>query len=278
VARKPVSDAELAALGEFQGSIERNANFRQQVANHNLGRNLRVIKLLSYLGLLRRSGKSLTGTVECVAALLQNFSSSKSMTHLGLPAGTMQAAHFLPGQVRIAGHPAWEYASDPGTRGQMEFLFAEVEHLPLVFNQADTAAEAKGRVGGLCAALAKACQSMIAKPDAAGSGTSKGRIPMGLLEAAYKDWHNEAIAALRNAIASKGSKEVVPPLVGDAFSGYTMESISARSTAGATVWNRDISIRVLEAYLADQQQQRSWTWAAGSCQSALREIEYKFKP
>ncbi len=57
--RKPVSDAKLADLGEFQGIIDRNSNFGQQAVNHNLGRNIRVIKLLGYLGLLRRSGTSL---------------------------------------------------------------------------------------------------------------------------------------------------------------------------------------------------------------------------
>ncbi len=83
--------------------------------------------------------------------------------------------------------------------------------------------------------------------------------------------------AFRNAIGGKRTKGVIPPLIGDRFSGYTAESIAARSTAGASVWNRDISVRVLEAYLADQQQ-RTWAWVAGSCQPALREIEAKFKP
>ncbi len=69
----------------------------------------------------------------------------------------------------------------------MEFLFAEVEHLPLVFNQADSAAEAKGKAAGLCSALAKACNTMLTKPEAAGSGALKHQVPMSLLEAAYQE-------------------------------------------------------------------------------------------
>jgi hypothetical protein len=47
MARQTVSDAELARLGQFQGRIERNASIRQQAFNHNLGRNVRVVKLLA---------------------------------------------------------------------------------------------------------------------------------------------------------------------------------------------------------------------------------------
>jgi hypothetical protein len=159
MARQTVSDAELARLGRFQGKIERNASTRQQAFDHNLGRNVRVIKLLAYLGLLRQTGTTVSGEIKCVAAIRQNFSSSQSGTHMGLPTGPIQAAHFLPGQVTIKGRPVWVYTKDPGTRGHIEFLFAEVEHLPAVFNQADTAAESNGRAEGLCAAVSIAAHT-----------------------------------------------------------------------------------------------------------------------
>jgi hypothetical protein len=134
--RKTVSDPDLAALGEFQGTIDRNSNFRQQAFDHNLGRNVRVAKLLAYVGMLHQKGVAMAGTVECAAATRQNFSSSKSMTHMGLPTVPNQAAHFLPGQILVGRKEIWRFATSPMTRGHMEFLCAEVEHLPVAFNQA----------------------------------------------------------------------------------------------------------------------------------------------
>jgi len=271
--RKPVSNPELAALGSFQGSIERNANFRQQACDHNLGRNVRVVKLLAYIELLRQTGISLAGNIDCFAAIRQNFSSSQSMTQMGLPAGPMQAAHFLPGQIYISGRPIWLYAKDAKTRGQIEFLFAEVEHLPIVFNQADTAAEAKGQTGGLCSGLVKGCRTMIIQ---SGKNRTSGHVAMEALESAYRDWSTDSLAAFSNALGSKSNKPTVPPLVGDRFEGYTAESISARSTAGSSLWNRSITINVLAYYLEDQEQRRGWSWVVSSCQSVLRDVEAGF--
>jgi hypothetical protein len=277
--RKPVSDAELAELGKFQGSIETNASLRQQALSHNLGRNVRVVKLLAYLGLMRRSGKSLPAQVQCVAAIRQNFCSSQSGTHMGQLEGPMQAAHFLPGQIMIGDKPVWAYSNDLATRGRIECLFAEVEHLPAVFNQADTSAEAKGEHGGLCSALTAACRAVLTAPDAEQSGAARGlRVSVPLLERAYLPWHQTAIIALQNAIRSKRSKPSIPPLAGDRFEGYTLESITARSTAKPSEWNRDFSLNVLEYYLQDQEQQRGWPWVLTGCQSVLREMESGFKP
>jgi hypothetical protein len=100
--RKPVSDPNLAAQGEFEGSIDRSSNFREQAFNHNLGRDMRVIKLLGYVAMMRQNGVRFSGAIDCTKAMRQNFSSSRSMTQMGLPTGPMQAAHFLPGQVTVA--------------------------------------------------------------------------------------------------------------------------------------------------------------------------------
>jgi hypothetical protein len=89
------------------------------------------MKLLAYLALIGQRGASLNGIIDCVAATRQNFSSSKSMTHMGLLTGPMQAAHFLPGEIRIGGRAIWEFATSPRTRANIEFLFTEVEHLPV---------------------------------------------------------------------------------------------------------------------------------------------------
>jgi hypothetical protein len=272
--RKPVSDPALAAQGTFQGTIDRNANFRQQALDHNLGRNILVTKLLGYLALLRQSGASLPGVIACVAAVRQNFSSSQSMTQMGLPTGPTQAAHFLPGQILCGGQELWRFATNLTTRNHIEFLFAAVEHLPVPFNQADTAAEAKGQSGGLCSALVHACTTLIRRQGM--FRVPPGKLPLDLVQAAYVDWHQDAMTALRNAVANKGAKPRLPPLVGDRFEGYTPASISARATASTTLWNRDDALRILQYYLEDQQQ-RTWQWVMGSCQGALREVEWNFK-
>lgn len=267
--RKSVSDAELAALGTFQGTIDRNSNFRRQALEHNLSRNVRVVKLLGYIALLRRRGVALTDAVECVAAVRQNFSSSQSMTHLGLPADPHQAAHFLPGQIRVGGREIWRFAVNPVTAGQIEFLFAEVEHLPVAFNQADTAGEAKGQPGGLCAALAQACTTLIRSQP----GTGK---LLSALQTGYEEWHRDAMKALRSAALGKSAKPGIPALEGNAIDGYTAESIAARSQASASQSNRDDSVRILQYYLEDQAQ-RGWPWVIGRCQETLRDIEAIFK-
>jgi len=272
--RKPVSDPALAALGTFQGNIERNAGIRQQALDHNLGRNLRVCKLLAYLALLRQAGVKVSGAVECIAAIRQNFSSSRNMQSMGLPMGTMQAAHFLPGQLEIGGREVWWLATSTETRTQMEFLFAEVEHLPLAFNQADSAAEAKGKAVGLCAALVQACNEVLQEPFA--TKPAIGKIASELVRAGNNAWHRHALIALENAARSKAGKPGIPPLKGNSFEGYTPESISARSTASASQWNRDESLGILNCYIEDQQRS-TWQWAAGRFQGALRDVESKFK-
>lgn len=272
--RRPVSDRDLAALGEFQGTIDRNSNFRQQAFDHNLGRNVRVAKLLAYVSMLRQKGVPMAGTVECTAATLQNFSSSKSMTHMGLPTVANQAAHFLPGQILVAGKQIWLFATSPVTRGHMEFLFAEVEHLPVAFNQADSAAEAKGEAYGLCAALAGACSSLLRHPTS--RPAIAGKIPLDLVQFAYDQWHRDSLSGLRQAIARKGDKPGIPPLVGDPFEGYTPESIAARLTSNAALSNRDDALRILGYYLEDQPR-RSWNIMSATCKWAIQEVESNFK-
>lgn len=275
--REPVSDTGLAQLGKFQGLIERNNNPRQSAINHNLGRNVRVFNLLAYIGLMRAAGKELKGMIDCTVAIKQHFSSSNSSTQMGLPTGPMQAAHFLPGQIRINCRPIWEYIDDLGISAQIEVLFAEVEHLPIEYNQADSAAEAKGQPIGLCAALVQACKTMVSlSPSGIKDGRS-WRTPWNALQTAYNQWHMSAINGLRSAIESKLNQETLPPLIGNRFNGYTQESIKARSTAEASIWNREFAIQILKYYLEDQQQ-RGWAQISIGCHSSLQDIEQKFRP
>lgn len=71
--RSPNSDADLRKFGAFRGMIERSAGPRERAFGHNLGRNVRVMEVLTYVGLLKGAGKSLTGTVTCMRAERQDF-------------------------------------------------------------------------------------------------------------------------------------------------------------------------------------------------------------
>jgi hypothetical protein len=196
------------------------------------------------------------------------------MEHMGLPTVPNQAAHFLPGQILVGGKDLWLSATSPMTRGRMEFLFAEVEHLPVAFNQADSAAEAKGEANGLCAALAGACSSLLRHPTS--RPAIAGKISLDLMQFAYDQWHRGSLSSLRQAIARKGDKPGIPPLVGNRFEGYTPDSIAARSTSNAALWNRDDALRILGYYLEDQQRQ-SWNMISASCKWAIQEVESNFK-
>jgi hypothetical protein len=242
--RSRPSDRDLAALGRFQGQIERFGNTRGQAINHNMGRNIRVLKVLVALGALR--GKDMPQFCAVKKAEKQNFSST----------GGEQAAHFLPGQLQIGGRPVWLWAKQSELKRQLEFLFGEVEHLPVAFNQADSEAEANGENWGLCAAFAAAAEEVL-----------RG----GTVQRSYEVWHHRCQQALIRAQARKASKPLVPPLVGDRWGeGYTPESIQARSEAEQSERNRTDAVDVLRLYIQDQAS-RGWNWGAGL--SAIREVE-----
>jgi hypothetical protein len=178
----------------------------------------------------------------------------------------MQAAHFLPGQLRIGGKPIWRFASKPAILSQIEFLFGEVEHLPAPFNHADTEAEASGHPGGLCAAFSAAATQLLRKP-----------LPeRDWLRPAFEEWHRLALVALRNAQQSKASKPGLPPLEMTGYNEFTAESLQAVGNAGDTAWNRDEAARVLGYYLAHQQG-CGWNQMASICAVSLADIERTFK-
>jgi hypothetical protein len=152
MSRKRNENPEHRALGDLQGSIDRSSGGRRpRAVNHNLGRNIRVLQVLAYLANMIQTGRRLSGRVRCLKARQQNFSST----------GEQEAAHFLPGQILVGGRPLWDFAPTYKERTALQFIFGEVEHLPVAFNQADREAEANGKPYGLCAAFANACAAMI---------------------------------------------------------------------------------------------------------------------
>jgi hypothetical protein len=274
VGRKPPSDPEYAADGRFLGLIERPSNPRQQAFDHNLARNIRVVQVLGYLALMRQKGIVLAGKVECVGDPPQNFSSRRSMTRFGTQVEPQAAAHILPGKIQVGGTDVWMLAKNRETQSAFEFVFSGVEHLPVPFNQADSAAEDKGAPGGLCAAFEGACRAVIR--SATPKNPRGARLNLDLLKLGYDAWEQDAPIALAKAIARKGEKPGVPALVGDRFEGYTLESLDARSAAPNKQKNRDAALTCLQYYLEDQRQ-RTWRWVIEKCPGSLEEVEAKFK-
>ncbi|MGA7341528.1 MAG: hypothetical protein WBE72_25415 [Terracidiphilus sp.] len=272
--RKPPSDPEYAAEGRFQGLIERSSNPRQQAFDHNMARNIRVVQVLAYLALMRQRGIALTGKVVCVGDPPQNFSSSRTMTRYGMPVEPHAAAHILPGKIQIGGTDVWMLARNRETQSAFEFVFSGVEHVPVPFNQADTAAEDKGSPGGLCAAFEEACKAVIrSKIPLSPRGA---RLNLDLLKLGYDAWERDAPIAIARAIASKGEKPGVPALVGSHFGGYTPESTDARFAAPNKQKNRDAALACLQYYLQDQRL-RTWRWVIEECPGRLEEVESRFK-
>lgn len=243
--RSKVSDEQLSDLGDFQGLIERATNPLAAAQNHNLGRNVRVLKLLAFLHRLKSEGVKLNGAIDCTKAIKQNFSSPKPM----------EAAHFLPGQLTIAGREVWLFAQKRRVAAEIEFLFAEVEHLPAPFNHADSEAEAKGQGYGLCAALSSAVTILLRYPFVG---------PGDPLKPAYEEWHRRALSALQRAQQNKGAKPGVPSFAGTPVS------------ATSTEWNRSDATRILGYYLADQQN-RTWDWVATKCGIRRQEVDQAFE-
>jgi hypothetical protein len=77
----------------------------------------------------------------------------------------MQAAHLLPGQIKIDGAFPWLFLSGPAAR-RLESLFGHVEPLRADFNKADSAAEANG----LTEAFANACRQVLTGKGEDGGG------------------------------------------------------------------------------------------------------------
>lgn len=250
--RVPPTHPQDRALADFLGSVDRFDNFLGQVKSHNLGRNLRVLKLLAILARMKRAGLKLDGHVDCVAAHFQNFKSSRPN----------EAAHFLPGQLTIGAKPVSKLAATPAVVRALEFLFAEVEDLPAPINHADSEAESKGKTHGLCAALVAAVNVILRDPAN--------------LKAAYEEWNRKAIAAFEHGMLNKGAKEGIPVLTFDLDGNIDPEVLAQRSNPNMTQWNRTEATRVLHYYLEDQRM-RGLNVGLGKIPSVTQEVDLLFR-
>lgn len=142
---------------------------RQQATSHVAGRNSRVIDVLCCLSMMASASKSGAGSgrlagiaravLTCEGAVLQDFKATEPD----------EAAHFLPGQVRVNGLCPWDYLSRGQSRIFLMKRFAAVEIRDEYFNAADSAAE-RGP-DGLKEVFAEACRTVIQDPAPGPGGT-----------------------------------------------------------------------------------------------------------
>ena len=159
---------------DFQGAGTRfSAEGRNALAKaHMARRNAHMLELFLSLSALTsrartaNSGGRLrnipTATPSCTAAILQRHSYPEPD----------QAAHFVPGRLRLNGLPVWEYLTSSVGRLYVMDMFADVERLHANFNRADS--EAENVPFGL-KALATRCAIDIIRDSAAATRASANR-------------------------------------------------------------------------------------------------------
>ena len=193
MARRTTPNQQHARNEEFSDkTVERFQNYAQQALNHGMGRNARVVKVLCYTSLLRSAGNIPMGSsVNVSAAEFQNYKST----------GGNQAAHYLPGQLKINGKNLSEWSSSQQGKTQISTMFADVEDLPADFNKADTQAEASGQNAGLCAAFAAAVSHVVQCSQ--GVAAINRRVVAHAYDAI---WINQARNACNLALSKKAEK------------------------------------------------------------------------
>ena len=250
-------DANAAKDAKFnQITVVRFRPDFRAASEHSTFRNDRVVRVLCYIGMLRGFGRiNHLAQVDCIAAQRQHFSSSEGY----------QAAHYLPGQIRINGVFPWSLIKDPRTRLRFESLFAEVEHLPADFNKADSAAEACG----LKDAFAKTCQALIQR-----TSSLSDKLDRKAIRDVYQGtWRTFAEQAFNAALQQKDSRPHLPPLQKDEWGNIPLKNLEERSNPKDAEWRIEEQINILRHYLQSMQSQ-----PPALSDVKMSEFEREFKP
>jgi hypothetical protein len=236
-----------------QLEVQRLATDVSKALAHSHSRNSHVVQAVTFFSLIRSAAPSVAvAQVLIEAAQRQMFKSSDGF----------QAAHYLPGQIRVGPHLPWLLIPNPNARQHLEYLFADVEHLPAAFNKADSAAEAKG----LCETFRQMSEVVLHDPQPLGSGQAHKL----LVRRIYDDiWIPGSLQAYGNAISQKESVAEVPDLEVDEQGNYNIENLNARGTAD---WSRDEEVAILHRY---REAMRDAPADLGDAKIA--EIEQKFR-
>jgi hypothetical protein len=218
------------ALSRFnQVDVVRLTNGVSKAVGHSNSRNDHVVQVASFFSLIRNTApNSASASVIIEAAQRQMFRS---------PDG-YQAAHYLPGQLKIQNGLPWFLLPATSARQRLENLFADVEHLPAAFNKADSAAEGKG----LCETFRRVGEEVLRDP----LPPRKGAINRDLVRRIYDEiWVPGATKSYSEAIAQKMLASEVPTLEVDQDGNLNLENISERSTAD---WSREDEAGILRRY------------------------------
>ena len=207
--------------------VLRFQSYMRLALNHSLGRNGRAVEALCYVSLMHNAKLVAPRSATVTRAEFQNYRAGEGN----------QAAHSLPGQLKIGGQRPSFYVRDPATKKRLDCIFGDVETLPANFNKADSEAEAKG----LCAAFAAAVERVLERPRGVA-----GRIDRAAVRDAYTQvWEPKARSAFQLALLNKGEK-------------FTMQDLQYGEPGGAD-YNTIVNLDVRESadrYQHDITQQR----------------------
>ncbi len=238
MARRYVPDKGLAKYERFRLlKVQRYASDQSLALSHGNSRNTHIVTVLAYMAVLRdpaRLSKPMPANpdVTCTAAIRRLFAAR----------GGQQAAHLLPGQIRINNQLPWSFLKEPHVARALENEFAFMTPLDANFNKADSACESKG----LTEAFALACGHVL-----------KGKgVPTADIVKAYRDvFVPTAREAYDDAEAQKRTKPSVPPIVhgnaGGAEYGMIM-NLEERGAAMAddSIWDVHEQLRIIDYYRA----------------------------
>lgn len=256
MAQRTVPDTGAARDARFnQLTVERFRTDVHAAIQHSTFRNDRVVRVLCFIGMLRGLGRIRdTAKVECIAAQRQHFSSTHGY----------QAAHYLPGQLRIDINYPWNLIQDARTRLQFEVLFADVEHLPADFNKADSAAEACGLKDAFARSGQALIQRVVPRP---GGGLDRRAVR----EVYQQTWRPAAEQAFRAAMQQKHSRPHLPELQKDEWG--NLLNLEERGNATAAEWHIEEQIHILRHYLNSMQ-----TLPPALSDPPMSQFEREFKP
>jgi hypothetical protein len=222
-----------------KGDGPRDARFNQllvtrfvtdvsKATGHSNSRNSHVAQVASFFSAIRTASPDLTtARVFIEAAQRQLFRSPNGY----------QAAHYVPGQLKIGSQLPWMLIPNSSARLRLEYLFADVEHLPAAFNIADSAAEEKG----LCETFRAAGEAVLRDPF---PSPKKGMVNRPLVRRIYDDlWVPGAAVAYSEAALQKRLVSEVPALEYDEEG-----NISNLEERGEADPSRDEEMRILQLY------------------------------
>lgn len=252
---RTVPDRQAAKAARFnQLVVQRFVNPVAQAVGHSHSRNSRVVQTLCYFSLMRNTGQH--------SFLHYAIAIEKAARQLFHSHGGNEAAHFLPGQIRIKDEFAWRFISDPATSRRLECLFGDVENLPADFNKADSAAEEKG----LCEAFRHVSEVVLR--DA--SQRTPNHANRDLVRRMYTDiWIPKATDAFSAASLQKETRAGnLEPVFDEQRNIINLDEISAADT-----FSFDEQKRILRRYMESMH-----TTPVDLRDDKMTAIEKEFKP